>query len=360
MAAALAVTAVAAQHASADLRTLDADAHVELKQEDVPSVLGSRDFAVVAWVTPAGEQPPGAAERAIIGAPGTFQLGVDADGHPFAEVYRPSVDPLRVEATTTLSADVPWLVGMSYRENDGSLTLFVGSAAQHPKGFEQRTETAPEFVGQDLGTPAGGMVVGASGDRVAFQGLYGVIALRSHALEQVDIDTVWDQNRRFAAYLADTTADGGRLNGPVGCAWMIGHSITAVPIDRGAGGEQQDRVALPGLDVGPHNFHVYNRVYFHSDEYNRMRVVNGVVSTSGFRYEILPEPAAGFLNRDIAWPTQELGHATAVSPRARQLATEPQGLLRVVVSSNSRGVRADEGSGIGSGSYAYGFIDLLR
>ena len=49
-----------------------------------------------------------------------------------------------------------------------------------------------------------------------------------------------------------------------------------------------------------------------------------------------------------------------VSPRVRKLVTGPTGLVRVIVSANSRAVIGNDGTGRAPGNYVHGFIDINR
>jgi len=197
-----------------------------------------------------------------------------------------------------------------------------------------------------------------AGDEDAVTGLYGLAVVRDHPLSRADVEALAASTDFLAAFRRDDASGEQQMNGTEGAAWMIGHAMSTLPNNRlGYSSDSSDRAAVVGEPVTRFNTHVYDR---DASVGSDIRAVRAVEETAGFTH-VSPFEDGRF---HPAPPTTDAplppsGLVPALAPTARSLLAEPDGLVRVMVSSNSRGVQRSDGSGGRSANYADGFIESL-
>lgn len=206
----------------------------------------------------------------------------------------------------------------------------------------------------------------AADDQDATQGVYGITSIRSHIVNDADVLDVWATQHAHALYDLNTLGSSGSMNGPAGCRWMINHAITTDPLD-GFDDDKLDARLFAASVGGPataFNTHVYDVAQSIEPEgYYAVRPIADVQSFEYVSHFDLDGDLAddGFFQRTIPeiFGLADPPRIAATLPRAAQLDDDPNHLIRVLVSGNSRGVKGDDGSGV-PGTFAYGFTNYLR
>ena len=348
--AALALVVVAARgpRAGATIEALDALAHVRLPASG-SAVVASGPFSVFVWVRP-GEV--GGVERSILRVSGALELGLDAQGRPFARLRRASGAPAVIEAVAPGAIEPEkWaLVAASFDPATGA--LWVGGVSEG--GALSVGEVSA--LGFAPGPVSGDTYLGAAAGTPGLAGVTGLVAVRREAALSSDAQAVWDTRRFHAPYDLVTVGSGGRLSGEANAWWMVNHSVSTLPANGlSVASSQGDRAGIVGAPVTSRNFAVYDRAsVFAPMDFACVRPVMGLDSC---RYVSHHEgDNAGFFVRQlpsgggVAETT-----VSAVAPRARRLVTGPAGAWKVMISGNSRAVKRFDGSGTSPGNYAHGF-----
>lgn len=333
-------------------------ASIRLAPTYCPSSMRNGSFSTFLWVYRTQAE---ASQRGILQIPGVASVLIEADGSASATLKTASAPgaTLAVQATGSNIGTGQWaLICLSYDKAAGRADLFVRTEAA---SLVSGTATVASFAGANLGPPSGDVAIGVHTLGVqGMIGLYGLIAARFHTVTAFDVEQVFTSRRYFAAMDLDNLGVGGRMNGVDGCDWMLNHSMSTLPLNAGAGGQQFERAAVVGGLVGLRNVHVYQKS-FSSSIYTRFRAVYPCNVATGFTYRSHRDPPyGGFFVVDTpsaGIPPQSVG---AALPKARMLATQPRGLVRVMTSSNSRAVKGYDGSGLSPGNYAHGLIERLR
>lgn len=358
----VAATLAATLAGSVALGAIEAEnplAALELPVAGAGQTVVSGDFSLLAWVRPTALPEEG--EANIFHIDGGPRLRLLSDGSIRAAIANAIDGPIELSATTDVALHCPqqWmLIAMSFRTEDGSIDVW----AQSENGQLQTAHAATPGYKPGLVGPS--IHIGRVDEIPAMVGLYGLIALRDHPIAATDFFDIWTCRFHHGPYSLDNTSTGGAMNGPNGCRWMVNHAMTTRPIDGGAGGTPHDWAALVDEPVTLFNFHVYDIT---EPSGSSLRAVRRVIDAAGFihrsPYEFPAIDRSAFFARKLPdvssmFPSSP-HHVSRVSPKARLLATDlPQGIghIRVLASSNSRGVQARDGSFGGSGNYIHGFI----
>lgn len=315
-------------------------------------------FSVLVWVFP---EVTTADARSVFEIPGVFWLGTNEAGNCEARIL--VVPPGETEASQIVTTAPAGLLGgqwnllcMSFDRNQAVLEVQIANSSGMLKA-SARGLTAP----LELNNPTAGPRLGMSstGER-ALVGAYGLLVIRSGVLSTPELSSLYSLRRHFGLYDYDS-GPGGAMSGRSGAIWMLNHAISTLPTDVDAGGSTASRAAMIGDPVGLHNVHVFDRVTPAEGELDRFILVRRALQVSGFRYVSYREaPLDGFFMVDPGLVGQVYASVPGDSPLGAQLATAPRRPIRVMVSSNSRGVFRNDGSGESPGNYAHGFIDLKR
>lgn len=250
----------------------------------------------------------------------------------------------------------------------GDWTLL--SASWDPTGselsFHAISQSAPLASGSAplaAAPSASGVTIGHSGGPGPAQGVIGIVTIRAHTMHAPDVQDVFDTRHAHALFDLDTLSSGGAMNGEAGCVWMINHAITTSPID-GIDDDTLDSrqlAAVIGEPATVFNTHVYDPGA--PIEPGAFYAVRPVEEAHGFDYVSHFDLDGdgeddGFFQRRSPSVSglSDPPRAGARLPRAAQLAGQPNHLVRVLFSGNSRAVRGDDGSGR-PGTYAYGLIN---
>lgn len=374
VAAAVLAIALGVSRAPAILVSTFDGATIQIGPSEIPPEVTSGSYSILAW---AYRQSSDDSTRAIVQVPGLLELVVDGRAGASFTVRQAwgiigpggggSIGPgreVRPVISARVSGEIPvgeWvLLCASYDRSLGQADLWVvGESFPTQHG----TAREPGWADRDFSSPVSNLAVGAiGGGHPAFRGALGTVAIRNHALTDFDIAQLWDMKRYLAFWDHQNDFLGGKFNGLYGCRWMVGGAMSTLPNDAGVGGTTQLRSAQPGDPLTSYNTHLYTPGFIPTAlPHQRLRAVQPVHLTEGFAYASHRDaPYSGFFITEVPGTTVSLTPEAALAAKARQLATDPDGLLRVVISSNSRAVIRFDGSGNSPGNYQHGFMDVLR
>lgn len=351
---ALAALATLVPRALGDIEAASAAASIRFGPTVTPPALAAGDFTVLVWYRPSGIAE---AQAGILQIPGLATLRIDPGNGVTGTITKGGAGGTTAAAAANLQlAPGEWaLLAISLRTSDGRFFVF---AQGESTPLKVGAVTVPALAGSVAGPVTGDMAIGSSPSGLpAAQGLYGMIAVRTHWLQASDFAAVWNSRRHWAAFDADNTAAGGNMAGPGGCVWMTNHAMTTGPLDA-VGVFTFDRAAVVGQPVGTGNVHVYTSLGVWAGE---LAVVRPVTAAAGFVYRSHSDPPYdGFFVPDLPGSGIARDVVARPSPLARQMVTGPQQPLRIVVGSNSRGMGGHDGSAFAPSNYAHGFIELER
>jgi hypothetical protein len=258
-----------------------------------------------------------------------------------------------------VSASAPLAPPISMTEPSGD-PLIASAASASPSGppaplLSQRWPTGPA-----IGPPADGLVIGSVAGRLPAAILnYEALAFRDHPLNDADVTAVWQSRRYFAGHSLDTRDRGGRMTGWAGCSWLALHSVCTSANGSGVETERRSWVGGPVLTT---NVPIM-RVPRAADPSQRgaFTIVAPITAARGFVFRSRLEPGLdGFFvidPPDFDVPEFPVGE---VQGRVHELVTGPRGLLRVLVSGNSRGTRGSLRPQPFAENFAHGLIEALR
>lgn len=343
----------------------------------VPRALTTGDFTVFIWVWPDGQSNL----ANVFEAPGVLKIQATPDGSVIGSVLGQfgAFSSIASVAPQALAPNEWNLIGVSLHGPQQLVAMWVqsdtrGRTAGIPTmGEPMRAPPLPPRTEGPLnnlpieeqpnpprsyivGPLSGDLLIGRAphGDE-ALLGVTGLIAIRNHRIDVADFDDVWSARGYLSPW---SYRNLGHMNGQEGCVWMIGHSMTAGPFN--ALPEPVFvylRAAVVGQPVLTTNVEVYSQALG-----GLFNVVREVTAAYGYTFASHDDaPRDGFFVRALPFPSYVLPPHTivsGVSPRARRLATGPVGLVKVMTSANSRGVRGNDSSGWSPGNYAHGFMDL--
>jgi hypothetical protein len=210
-----------------------------------------------------------------------------------------------------------------------------------------------------LQTDLSGLAVGAALAQVpAALVSYEALAIRDHPLTDGDVSAVWQSRDYYAVHSLDTRAAGGRMNGWRGCPFLTFHAVS--PGASGLG-PAEDRASYVDGPVTTKNVIMLRRPTQLAEARSIQFMLVGPVSeASGLQFSSRLDPGMdGFFELGPApfdAPTEPIG---TLGPSARMLATGPTGLVRVMVSANSRGVRGTLPPQPYPEGFAHGFVQAL-
>ncbi|MCE7967570.1 MAG: hypothetical protein DYG94_02350 [Leptolyngbya sp. PLA3] len=316
--------------------------------------LQAGDFSVLLWIHP---DVPTSDARGIFEIPGVLSLCTSPTGTVIGSVEveddQGQAISLVADSGHPLLGGEWQLLALSFRQSG-----FVDIFHMDSTGLHGGIATAGELV-VPLEQGASGPCLGAdSQGRPALIGAYGLLVFRSHSVKAADISNIRSTRRYFAPY---DLAGAGSMNGTAGAEWMLNHAATTLPIDVDAGGVTQQRAAVMGEPAGAYNIHVYDKHDQVAEEFERFNLVRQTTDVQGFRYVSTREPPLdGFFLVDPGPFAMVYPSVPGESALAVQLVHGPRRPIRVFISSNSRAVFRDDGSGQSPGNYAHGFLDLKR
>lgn len=363
--------------------------------QNVPAAFRQGDFSLLMWVW---IEPPDAPKgRMICSIKDRFELKLGSDGRLAASLIR-SAPPVQVEPpgrsqrysravplpwdqtppgptgaqagssqsasagvqrlTATTSGPVQtgvWtLVAVTLDRHTGRLSVYARSDDAAPKigGVTGADWTPFHFASADH------LMLGASAAPVTSEAMMGSIALvviRSEVVTAADLDAVYASRRLLAPLDTDRRSLGGVISGPDRALWMIGHSMPTFPYG-GSGGSTFERSAVVGRPVKKTNVTIYSDLYGLTPLWNVTGPV--LVVTDATHQSPHDGRYAGFFVRDRWNSGIGPGWTKGIAASAGELlSATPTRQIRVIASSNSRGVKTGDGSGLSPGNYAHGFIE---
>lgn len=228
-------------------------------------------------------------------------------------------------------------------------------AALRSLGLTTSTTPKPE---PSLSFDVDGLIIGSSLGLPAAMLTYESLAIRDHAIRDADVRAVWKSRDSYAPHGLDASDDGGWMNGWRGCSFLTFHAMSPRPSGPGLPEDNASYVGGPVLRTN---------VIIVDEPRQRIEPLSHVFMTVvpiraayGFVFSSRLEPRLdGFFAIEPApfdAPSEAIG---PLGPKARMLATEPDGLVRVLVSANSRGVRGTLHPQPWPEGFAHGFVQAL-
>ncbi len=355
----------------AAIETASSAATLALPAQGASEVVSTGRFSLIAWLKPdIGDSSD--CEQSVMNVlhlENGLSLHLLADGSVQGTILGFSSDShtkMSLSATTVplimRGSDPSWvLIGLCFNAEDNILSIWAITEQGH---LESAHAIDATFALGEVGLM---LTIGAYGPLHAMEGVYGLIALRDHIIDASDVLDLWLHRRHHGPFSFTNASTGGSLTGPDGCVWMTNHAMTTRPISAESGGEPHDWAAIVGKPVTRYNTHIYDTT---QEEGASFRVVRPVASTKDFVYR---SPYDGncvgplfvenvFFVRDApnigsTLPTPHF--VSRQSPKARFLATKippGAGLIRVLVSGNSRALEESDGSATGIGNFSHGFL----
>lgn len=379
--------------ARAGVQVAHPDARLAISAEELPEALATGRWSLMVWVH-APEQVREFSSLLTIG--GHLDIYADAGGLYVAGRHRGRGAPVRLAAPLhagrwhliAVSMDVradrfdAWLAS----EGDGGGALPIAHETARLQFIDERRtlttsaevstdpalSTASTFGGKPtlskpvpsvqepgLAPDHSGLHVGASSRGVpAAMLVYEALTIRDHPLNDVDVNAVWSSRWFYAPHSLDTLAQGGRMNGWRGCPFMTFHAMSPGPNGPGLPHQQASYVGGPVLTT---NLIVLDRPRVLDGARSASFMFLGPVSSTNgmvFRSRLEPE-FDGFFSIQAApfdAPDQPIG---PIGPKARMLVEGPRGLVRVMISANSRGTRGSLGPQPWAENFAHGFVQAL-
>jgi hypothetical protein len=318
---------------------------------------GSTQFSFLMWLhrTHSDAQP-----LSILDVPGAFRVYVDG----VAESINAQLGgtPAALEVALLLrdgGGSVPldeWmLIAVSW---DAAAGRFEGWAQSESAGPVQDVVIDQSFVrSPPIGMPSLGRPELAGS--AAQQGHYGLIVFRDHAIDQNDVSEIWAGRDYFGPYRLDNVEEGGHLTGTPGAIWLANHAILSVPLPSVIG---QISPGLIGLEIVDNNYCVFTTGHPDALFATAAPVVECSTGADAFVFATPYESPTGepFFVRRIATVEVPLDppYASGVAPGIRRVAHRaPEGLVRCLVSANSRGTRLSPQGMTRPENYAHGFIE---
>ncbi|MFI4882004.1 MAG: hypothetical protein ACIAQU_05405, partial [Phycisphaerales bacterium JB064] len=174
-----------------------------------------------------------------------------------------------------------------------------------------------------------------------------------------DVQAVWDSRWFYAPHSLDARDAGGLMNGWQGCKLLAFHMVSSGAVGQDAAGLMRSWVGGP---VSEHNVPMLTRPTELAPGFRglfrsagRAQIADGLV----FRSRLEPGMDGFFAIRLPDYRTDALPAGVANGP-VRQLVTGPEGLVRVLVSANSRGTRGSIAPQPRPESLAHGLAEALR
>ncbi|MEQ8316831.1 MAG: hypothetical protein RIE77_13230 [Phycisphaerales bacterium] len=223
-------------------------------------------------------------------------------------------------------------------------------ALSHAKTPGPRAMLLPDVSGLTIGSSPLGLP--------AAMLTYDALAIRDHALKDVDVGAIWQSRDYYAPHGLDTGDAGGWMNGWLGCSFLAFHAVS--PGANGPG-TIDDKASWVGGPVRTSNVIILDRARERTAGLSHafLRVVP-IEQAHGFVHASrLEQGMDGFFAPELVSFEAPTGAIGPLGDKARMLATQPTGLIRVMVSANSRGVRGRLAPQPWPEGFAHGFVQAL-
>lgn len=381
-----------ASRADAGVRVVSPDGQILIHAETLPDALESGQWSLLMWVF---AQEAVSEPSSMLDIGGRLVVTVDPDGVQVRFAHRGTAaslrfaEPLEVGTWHLLAVSMDarsriaraWLaidqgppveadirsLSATLRPQGGTLGLGERPRKSTAIAMRQRTPVRPTSISRRsppardaiLSTDRNYLSLGASLDGLpAAMMVYDALAIRSHPLAPADIRAVWASRSYYAGHSLDARDHGGRMNGWSGCAFLAFHGVSSAPNGPGLPEDKASYVGGPALAT---NVMIVDRPReMVRAQSHAFRTAVPVRSARGMVYSSHLEPDLhGFFEADPApfdAPTAPIGR---LGEKARMLVSEPHGLVRVMVSANSRGVRGSLSPQPWPEGFAHGFVQAL-
>jgi len=188
--------------------------------------------------------------------------------------------------------------------------------------------------------------------------VYNTLTIRDHPVNGADVAAVWYSRDYYGPYRLDARDDGGAMNGWMGAQFLAFHGMCARP---GGPGDTMAKASWPGALVTTSNIMVLARPTPMEPRFTSLfRTVEPIEQATGAVFRSRLETGFdGFFDIERApfdAPAEPIGQ---LGPKATQMVTGPEGLVRVMVSANSRGTRGTLPPQPWPENFAHGFIQVL-
>lgn len=360
------------------------DARLVIAGETLPGALESGEWSLMVWVY----APQEVRElSSLVSIGGRLDVYADAGGVYVAGRHEGRGAPLRLASPLqagrwhllAVSMDAPgdrvqaWLATQG--EQGQSPPIATASSRMELLGTRRSLMGAPLPAGPSGRQPAlskrsiprvdpvlspdrTGLVIGAdaSGTPAAML-VYEALVIRDHSLNDTDVQGVWDSRWFYAPHSLETVAGGGRMNGWRGCEFLTFHAMSPLPSGTGIVREAISYVGGPVLTT---NLMMVRTKRELSEVSAAFTTVGPVASVRGmvYRSRIEPEFEGFFEIEPVSFEAPNVPVGT-IGPKASMLARGPQGLVRVMVSANSRGTRGTIFPQPWPENFAHGFVQAL-
>lgn len=378
--------------ARAGVEIAQSDARLHFGSEQLPDNLDSGRWSLLVWIhAPQAVSTP----SSLIAIGGHLVVAADAQGVSVRAQHRDRGAVLRIDQPLrsgqwhllAISMDVvgnraqAWLATQPAGSGVGAITAdsarleplgrgrSIGRAARQggdpvlgpwqpggPSAFSAARSIVrdPLLLPDQSGLTIGTFIAGVPALRL----VYDALTIRDHPINDTDVAVVWHSRDYYGPYRLDTRDDGGAMNGWMGARLFTFHGMCARPYGPG---ELTAKASWPGAPVTTSNVLVVDRPTPMEPRYSGLfSTVKPIKQATGAVIRSRLEPGLdGFFSIEPApfdAPTEPVGQ---LGPKAAQLVTGPQGLVRVMVSANSRGVRGTLAPQPWPENFAHGFIQVL-
>jgi len=349
--------ALFAPWANAGVEATRADARIQIAPSALPAAVADGQWSFFVWIY---------APQAI-DAPATVlqvdgRLGVAALPDGLFVFARDAGRAVELSLDAPLRAGRWHLLACSVDAAGGTASAWLASELLGEAGAEVVSATGALERRDARGVvPSGaGLVVGSTSTATrAARVVYETLVVRDHPVNDADVHAVWASRDVFAAHSLDTRGEGGTMGGWAGAPLVAFHGVATEAFGSGSAFERRSWIGGPAtagnvlMLTEPTARDDAGRVQF--------RRVGPVAWADGFVYRSRLEPRlAGFFRLQpppFDAPREPVGPA---GPKAASLVAGPSGLVRVIVSANSRGVRGTLLPQPGAESFAEGLIAALR
>ncbi|MFI4917794.1 MAG: hypothetical protein ACIAS6_14975 [Phycisphaerales bacterium JB060] len=376
----------------AGVRVVSPDGQLIIHAETLPDALESGQWSLLVWVY---AQETVSEPNSMLEIGGRLAITVDPDGvlvrlahrgeaatFRFAETLRAghrhllavSMDArsrnarawLAIDQGPPVEADIRSLAatlrpqggarGLSQRPREGALPSMGQRTPARSTSISRRSARVRDAL---LSPDRHDLVLGASLHGLpAARMVYDALAIRSHPLVTADIRAVWASRSYDSGHSLDAQGDGGRMNGWNGCAFLTLHGVSSAANGPGL---PEDKTSYVGGPVLASNVMIVPRPReMVPAQSHAFRTVVPVHSARGMVYSSYLEPDLhGFFDTKptpFDAPTVPIG---PLGEKASMLVTGPRGLVRVMVSANSRGVRGSLWPQPWPEGFAHGFVQAL-
>ncbi len=384
---------VPAFNAAGGVEVVSPDAQLIIADEVLPESIDRGEWSLLVWVyAPEAIVEP----SSLLSIGGHLGVVAQPDGlviemHQVGHSATLRVDqPLRANRWHLLAVSMDfrsrqadaWLAAQSHDAEPGPIVRSSGRLQRVRDDFTRRvalrqsasTDIQPRRSGPldpklsvrepfdprpGLSADEHGLVVGAwAAGLPAAELVYAALAIRNHTLADRDIDDVWTSRGFFDTHSLESSDASGKMNGWEGCGFLMFHSVSVLAV--GSGSAVQKASYVGGPVTATNIMMVREPTERLGSRSGAFRALGPAVRAQGMVYSshVLPELDGFFQTEPPPFdaPQEPIG---PLGDKASMLVNGPQGLVRVIVSANSRGVRGTLFPQPWPEGFAHGFVQAL-